>query len=52
MKDLLKRIGESLDGFTGKHEKFIFTTLARIIAIGCVILAAYFAWKCSVQIRM
>ena len=41
-----------LSGFTARHEKFIFTSLARLLAVGCMIVAAYFAWKLSGQINM
>lgn len=52
MKEILTRLGASIDGFTTRHEKFIFTTLARILAIACILVAAYFAYRLSVQIRL
>lgn len=52
MKNFLKNITDSLGGFTSRHEKFIFTTLARILAIGCILVAGYFAWKLSGQLKM
>jgi hypothetical protein len=52
MKISIRGFLDSLSGFTTKHEKFIFTTLARILAIGCMLVAAFFAWKLAGQINM
>ena len=51
MKLSVRTIIDSFSGFTAHHEKAIFTTLARILAIGCIAVAAYYAWKLGVQIR-
>ena len=43
---------DSLNGFTARHEKAIFTTFARILAVVCILVAAYYAWKLGKQIHM
>lgn len=48
----LSKIRESLSGFTVRNEKFLFTSLARILAFGCLIVAAYFAWKLAGQLNL
>ena len=52
MKISFKGFLGSMSGFSARHEKFIFTTLARILAVGCIIVAAYFAWKLAGQLAM
>lgn len=52
MKFSIKTIFDSLSGFSTRHEKFIFTTLARILAVCCIAVAAYFAYKLSGQINL
>lgn len=52
MKNIFQRIMDSLGGFTTRHERFIFTTLARILAAGCLLIALYFAWRLSMQLKM
>ena len=52
MRLSLRSFLDSFSGFVTRHEKFIFTTLARILALGCMIIAAYFAWRLSCQINM
>lgn len=50
MKDIIRKALDSAAGFTARHRKFIFTTLARIVAALCFGVAALFAWKLSGQI--
>ena len=52
MKFSFKAIIDAFSGFTTRHEKAIYTTLARLLAAGCIAVAAYYAWKLGVQIRM
>lgn len=52
MKEFLKEIADKVSGFTVRNEKFIFTTLARILAVCCILVAAYFAWKLSGQLKL
>lgn len=52
MKISFRSIIDSFNGFTSRHEKAIYTTFARILAIACIAVAAYYAWKLGVQIRM
>lgn len=51
MKISIKTLTDSINGFTARHEKAIFTTFARILAIGCFAVAAYYAWKLGVQVH-
>lgn len=48
----LNNLKDSLSGFTIKNEKFLFTTLARLLAVGCIIVAAYFVWKLAGQLNI
>ena len=52
MKNPITKITDSLNGFTTRNGKFIFTTFARILAVGCAAVAAYFAWKLGGQLAM
>jgi len=47
-----RSILDSMSGFITRHEKFIFITVARILAMGCLGTAIYFAWKLSRQLTM
>lgn len=52
MKNIIKRITEGAGRLVSTKSRFIFTTLARILALCCLLVAAYFAWKLSGQIAM
>lgn len=52
MRFSFRYIIDGLPGFVTKNEKFIFTTFARILAVGCIAVAAYFAWKLAGQLAM
>lgn len=52
MKISIQSIIDSVTGFTSRHEKFIFTTLARILAFGCIGIAACFAYRLASQLAM
>lgn len=52
MKNPIRTFLDFFDGLVASREKFIFTTLARILAICCIMGAAYFAWKLTGQLRM
>ena len=52
MSNPIRKLLDSLEGFTSRNEKFIFTTLARILALCCMAVAAFFAWKLSGQLKM
>lgn len=50
--DMLDSLRNILSGFTVRNEKFLFTTLARLLAVGCLIVAAYFVWKLAGQLNL
>jgi len=52
MKLTIRDILDTASGFVTKHEKFIFITLARILALGCLGIAIYFVWKLSGQLSL
>jgi len=52
IRNLLNNLRESLSGFTVRNEKFLFTTLARILAFACMIVAAFYVWKLAGQINL
>lgn len=52
MGKFISRLLGFVSSLSTRHEKFIFTTLARILAVGCMLVAAFFAWKLGVQLSM
>lgn len=52
MRISVRQLFDSLPGFVARHERFIFTTFARILAVGCILVAAWFAWKLAGQLAM
>lgn len=52
MKFSIHSVIDSVAGFTSRHEKFIFTILARILAFGCIGVAACFAVRLASQLAM
>jgi len=52
IRDMTNKLKEFFSGFVTKNEKFLFTTLARILAIGCLIVAAFYVWKLAGQINL
>jgi len=50
--DFLEKMRGLFSGFTVRNEKFLFTTLARILAVGCLIVAAYYVCKLAGQLNI
>ena len=52
MKNIFTRISGWAGRLVSANGRFIFTTLARILALCCLLVAAYFARKLSGQMAM
>ena len=52
MRLSFKPLLDSIEGFTVRHERAIFTTFARILAVICILVAVLYAWKLGVQLKM
>ena len=50
--DFLDRTRDFLSGFTVRNEKFLGSTLPKILAVVCLIVAAYYAWKLAGQLNL
>lgn len=50
MRKFIERITESMKGFKIRHEKTIFTTVARMLAFACMVVAAIYAIRLAGQI--
>lgn len=50
MLGLYQRFSEWISSFMSRHEKDIFTTGAKVLAIICMIVAAWLAIKFSYQL--
>lgn len=44
---LYRALCTKMEELTSRHEKTLFTTGARILALICLMVAAYFAQDCS-----
>lgn len=52
MQNMLDRARDFLSGFAVRNERFLGSTLPKILAIVCLIVAAYYAWKLAGQLNL
>ena len=52
MLRLYRLLTEALGGIVEKHREFIFTTLARLLAVLCFVIAILLCRRCMAQISM
>lgn len=51
-QDFINRARAFFSGFTVRNEQFLFSSLPKILAVVCLIVAAYYAWKLAGQLNL
>ena len=49
--DMIGKLKERMSGWLAGHRDFIYTVLPKILAWGCLAVSAFFAARCSGQLK-